>query len=199
MIKKISLFLSSILCNYIELDKQKHDIIRFVLEVIISDSSKILIILIASSFLGYRFDLIIVLLFSFPLRFNIGGFHLKKYCSCLIFSSSYLLAIYYINKYLHVTVSILIIVAVLCSFIIFMIAPIIPSERIGASTTRFKQLKLRASFLIFLYIALFTIANNPYTRYGIWVIILQTILLLFAKGVKTNENKFFIQTISNTF
>jgi len=198
MIRKSTLCLTNIISENLELDRQQQDKIRFTLEVFITDISKILIILFISAIYGVCRDLMIILLFSFPLRINVGGFHMKKYFSCLIFSSIYLLTNYYLNTSIQIESPILVAVGIICIIIVFIISPIVPRERIETTSMKLQPLKLRATILTVIYIALFTIVNNPYTRYGIWVIIIQTILLLTAKGVKTNEKKIIKQTTTNT-
>jgi accessory gene regulator B len=198
MIRKSAIHLVNIIDENLELDRQQHDKVRFTLEVILTDISKILIILFISRIMGISRDLMIVLLFSFPLRINVGGFHMKKYFSCLIFSSIYLFTIFYLNTSLQVETPILVVVGIICGIIIFSIAPIVPRERVETTSMKIKQLKIRATILSIIYVTLFTIINNPYTRYGIWVIIIQTALLLIAKGVKTNEKKIIKQATTTT-
>ena len=198
MIRKSAIHLVNIIDENLELDRQQHDKVRFTLEVILTDISKILIILFISRIMGISRDLMIVLLFSFPLRINVGGFHMKKYFSCLIFSSIYLFTIFYLNTSLQVETPILVVVGIICGITIFSIAPIVPRERVETTSMKIKQLKIRATILSIIYISLFTIVNNPYTRYGIWVIIIQTALLLIAKGVKTNEKKIIKQATTTT-
>jgi accessory gene regulator B len=198
MIRKSAMHLANIIDEHLELDRHQQDKVRFTLEVILTDISKILILLFISRIMGISRDLMIVLLFSVPLRINVGGFHMKKYFSCLIFSSIYLCTIFYLNTSLQVETPILVVVGIICGITIFSIAPIVPRERVETTSMKIKQLKIRATILSIIYISLFTIVNNPYTRYGIWVIIIQTVLLLIAKGVKTNEKKIIKQATTTT-
>lgn len=198
MINKAVLYLANKIYVTIELNRQQKDKVQYALEVILSDMSKILIMMILFSIIRINNSFIFILLYSIPLRINIGGFHMKKYLSCLLFSIAYYISIFYLDKYLQVETLTLIVIGIICSFVIFYIAPVVPRKRLKTSSIKVYHLKIRATIFSVTYLLLFIMINNPYTRYGIWVIIVQTILILIAKGVNSHEKNIINQTTKST-
>jgi len=188
MIKSLSNIFSNVLyrsLNFSELDRIK---IRYVLEVLLTDISKIILLFIGFSFFKAQKDLFFILLFSVPLRINIGGFHMKKYFSCLSFSAICYASITYLNEYMILSTTTLVMMGMFSIIILSFIAPMLPKERLGVTGIKLRNLKIRAILLSTAYLLIFVTINNPYTRYGIWVLIIQTLLLILLKGVNTYEN-----------
>lgn len=189
MIKKFVFCLVKIFTKDLNLDNKQEDKITFTLEVIITDISKILIIFLVSSIANLSLDFIIILLFSIPLRINIGGFHMKKYINCLIFSLLYIISIFILNNYLNIHKLSLLILSIISTILIFILSPVIPKERLTITYMDIYKFRNRATILSILYILLYIVKYNPYTSYGVWVILTQTFLILIAKGVKINEKR----------
>jgi len=188
MIKSLSNILANILyksLNFNDIDRIK---IQYVLEVLLTDFSKMIILFIGFSFFNAQKDLLFILLFSIPIRINIGGFHMKKYLSCLSFSAVCYAGIAYMNYQLILDTNFLLLMGAISIISLSIIAPILPKERLGVNGIKFRDLKIRAIILSIAYLLLFVTVNNPYTRYAIWVLVVQTLLLILFKGVNTYEN-----------
>jgi len=188
MIKSLSNIFANALYESQHFSDLDHIRIRYVLEVLLTDFSKIILLFIGFSFFNAQKDLFFILLFSVPLRINIGGFHMKKYFSCLSFSAVCYAGIVYVNYQLTLNTTILLMLGMFSIIILSLIAPMLPKERLGVSGIKLRNLKIRAILLSTTYLLLFVTVNNPYTRYGIWVLVIQTLLLILFKGVNTYEN-----------
>lgn len=189
IIKKIACFLANRLYKTLELSNGQQEQIKYILEVILTDLSKVFILIQVFNILNLGNTVLFILLYSMPLRVNIGGFHLKNYLNCLLFSTLYCILVYYITNFFRIDFFLLTLLAVLSSIIILLIAPVIPTKRRSVNSMKTQRMKRISLFLLIVYILSFIIKNNPHTRYGIWVIIIQTILLLMAKGVNVYEKK----------
>jgi accessory gene regulator B len=165
----------------IDLDYKEKDAIEYVSRVILTDLTKTLIFFCIFSILGIRQHIIIMLLYTIPLRINVGGFHLKNYVTCLSFSAIYFASIYNINTFISFNVYGLVFIATICTGLIFMLAPVIPLERFDVTSINKIALKIRGVVISLIYLLIFIIYPSIYTRYGIWVVIVQTILIVITE------------------
>lgn len=152
------------------------------LEVILSELSKIIVLIFLFSLVHKSMDALLILAFTVPLRINIGGFHMKKYSSCLMVSFVYCSVIIALGHYTTIHQQILLGLSAICFFIVYLIAPVIPLERLEAQSLPKHRLKFRALLVISIYISTFLMWNSKYAHYTQWVTIVQTVLLLCSLG-----------------
>lgn len=190
MIKQLSTRLTQIIGSSSTLNDQQQEQLSYMVTVILSDTSKLLLITLIFSVFGYFPDIVLMVLLSTPLRIHLGGFHMKTYWSCFSFSLSYYFVIFALAQMLVMPTYVPILIAIGCIPIIWLIAPIVPKQRFTIAMAKKKQMRFRALVLMCIYIILaFYTKNHPYMQYSMWVIIVQTALLIWSKGVKLYEQK----------
>ncbi|UNC92582.1 accessory gene regulator B family protein [Candidatus Contubernalis alkaliaceticus] len=185
--KRLTGKITSSIFKELDFNSVEQDKINYAMEVVLTDLSKAAILLIFFAFFGLVIDFLFVLAYSVPLRFNVGGFHMNKYYSCLLFTLMYCSLTIMLQRMVLTDNGLLFSVAAVCCFLIYFISPVIPAKKLNAVLVR--KLKMRGVTLSLLYLLIFPLSNSSYVRYGLWVIILQALLILIAKGVKENEKR----------
>lgn len=173
----------------IDTDEATKEKIIFSMEVLLSEITKMLILISTFSFMNRAIDIILILLFSVPLRIHLGGFHMKKYAHCLLFSFFYCLSVERLAYFIHLNQYTLIILSLMCLIIITAIAPVIPVERSQIKSISSFKLKIKAIIITIFYISIYLLWPNSYTLYTQWIIIIQTLIILIYKGDVFYERK----------
>lgn len=153
------------------------DRITYMLTVILSEISKLVIFIIFFTVLNLGHEFIVAFILTMILKVNIGGFHFKTYFSCISFSLIYFLGLIFINQ-LVIPPNILIGLGVFNIFILVLIAPVISTQRQDIKTIKKSQLKMFGLAISTLYVFFFIIKNNTYTSIAVWIVIILTSLLL---------------------
>ena len=186
MIKKISCSIVNKLSKNGEYTSDEIEKMVYSLMMIITDGSKLVILMVLYLLLDYGVEFIILFILTILLRINIGGFHLKKYLSCLLLSGIYFYILIYLNN-IDIRFIQLVTTSIICLLILIIFAPVIPPQRQGVRSLNKNRLKAKGSFFSSIYIIIYIVKDNYYTQLGVWVVIIQTILILILKGVNTNE------------
>lgn len=181
---KIGTYFSSEL-NLSEIDETK---LKYSLEIILTDLSKFILLLLFFSFIGKSAFFIITFPFLSLLRMLTGGLHFKTYLGCLSFSFAFFLAVFICSTYVHPS-DIYILLIFLFSLITMYIAAPVPTKgrpkHSHKKTLRFKAL---AILLIIFGTLLFYITHkNPLLASYIWVMLFQSIQLLISKEVMKHD------------
>ncbi|WP_352420139.1 accessory gene regulator B family protein [Proteiniborus sp.] len=169
--------------NHINLSEYDSIKLKYILEVILNELSKIIVLFLIFSFLNEQRSFIYCLISLIPLRAYTGGIHYKTYMGCLIFSGIFfLISIYLSNKfspnYFNVMIQL-----VFSLLVIVLLAPITSKTRPKYSNKKILKFKFFSILIVlFHFIMYFATKNNPYFAKSIWVITLQCIQLLIAKG-----------------
>lgn len=169
--------------SFSEEDKEK---MIFTLSLTLNDFSKIIILSLIFMLLGDIKFFLITFCVSILLRINIGGFHFKQYISCLLFTSLY----FFLLLAIHLTVLpdiIMFQLFVISLLIQLTLAPVVSPQRETIQYTNKKLFKFKSLFLSITVFLLYITSNNPYAKISIWVVIIQSLLILIQKGVKTYE------------
>lgn len=167
-----------------DIDKAK---LKYSVDVIFTDVSKILILLVILSFLGlfkeYAYSVLVLL----TLRPFTGGLHFKTYTGCLIFTGFFLITSIILNH--KISINFLAPFFFIFSFITMLCtAPIISKNRPSYSYVKRLQFKILGLVVISVhYIIYMMTEKNPYLTLSIWIILLQSIQLLIKKGVHIFE------------
>jgi len=172
--------------NLSSLDKMK---LKYSMETIFNDLSKIFILFILFSFLDKTSDFIYSVLALMTIRPFTGGLHFKTYSGCLTFTGIFFTTSIVLKN--NIQLSNIILIAFVFSFMtIFLLAPITSKNRPSYSNQKKLQFKLKGLCVITIHFIAYIIVNkNPYLANAIWVFILQSIQLLIKKGVEIYEKK----------
>ncbi len=178
-----------ILFSSLTIEKQEKEKIIFTMEVLLSETTKMLILISTFLVINKGPDIFFILLFSIPLRIHLGGFHMKKYSHCLLFSLSYCALTELLAYTLNLNTMTILGLSTISLIIIIAIAPVIPIERSQIKSLSRIQLKRRAIIITVIYMMIYILWPNSYTQYAQWTIIIQTLIILIFKGDVFNERK----------
>lgn len=173
-----------------ELTKEQNESLRYVLEVIIGELFKtiglLVIFIIIDEVVYYLYTLITLL----SIRPFSGGMHFKTFSGCTIFTAAFFLISLFISKRLSINYITAVLIFVLSFLIIWMFAPITSSSRPKYGEHKQKTFRNKCLISIFIHCILYFGVNNyPYLQNAIWVILLNSIQLLIAKGGEIYEKK----------
>lgn len=186
MMKKISnAIVNSLSHNGSYNDTQKEQMV-YALHAILNDVSKTLLLFIVFYFMGYGTYFIVTAFITILLRLNIGGFHMKGYLTCLIFSAVYFFGVLFL--YLTRINNLLLATTVMaCLLVQFLVAPVSTPQREALKNINKKAFKYKAMAISATVLLAHIIINNPYTKISMWVVIIQTLFIMAYKGVKNYE------------
>lgn len=167
--------------------------LKYSIEILFNDISKILILLILFSILDKTKEFICCIIALLTIRPFTGGLHFKSYMVCLLFTGGFFLTS--INFHINFFIPILF---VFSSITILIVAPIKSKNRPNHSFKKQLYFKFIGLAIIMIHFAAYLILNeNPYLRNSIWIFTLQSIQLLIKIGVDIyEERKSHYQNIS---
>jgi accessory gene regulator B len=170
-----------------ELDSIK---LRYSLELIISDLSKCIILLVLFSILGKTPDYVYSLLALLMIRSFTGGLHFKKYIGCMIFTGLFFCISILLKTHISLNFTVLSTLFIFSSFTIIYFAPLCHKSRPNYSNQKRNKFKLISIILLsFHFISCFFASKNPYLINSVWVMSLQSFQILIAKGVNIYEKR----------
>lgn len=157
--------------------------LKYILEVILNDLSKIALLFLIFSFLNKQINFIYCLISLIPIRAYTGGIHYKTYTGCLIFSGIFFYISIFLSNHFSTSYFIVMIQIIFSLLIIILLAPITSKNRPSYSKKKILQFKIFSILIVlFHFVMYFSTKNNPYFTNSIWVITIQCIQLLIAKG-----------------
>lgn len=172
-----------------ELSKIEKIKLKYSLEVLCNDISKILILLFMFSILGKAKEFIYSTIALLAIRPFTGGLHFKSYMGCLLFTGVFFITSINLNIYFHMDFLMPILFIFSC-IIILTIAPIKSKNRPRYSYKKQLYFKFLGLSIVVIHFIAYTITNeNPYLRNSIWIFALQSIQLFIKKGVDIYEEK----------
>ncbi|NLL70630.1 MAG: accessory gene regulator B family protein [Epulopiscium sp.] len=162
--------------------------LRYSLEILFNDLSKFLILFFLFSILGKKSDFIYSAIALLLIRPFTGGLHFKTYSGCLLFSILFFASSIALKNFLSLT-SIMISLLFISSIIaIFIFAPISNKDRPIYDDKKKKKFRFIGVIIaLFHFSSFFLYKKNPYLMNSIWIIVLQSIQLLIAKGGEMYE------------
>lgn len=163
--------------------------LRYMLEVIINEILKMMIIFIPFYVLGEGWSYVYCLITLMIIRPMTGGFHIKTFLGCLIFTSCFLGTSMFLIKTVPLEQPLLSFVCFFDLVILVCFAPIVPKQRPRYSEHKMFQSKLISIMIVATTFGLYVISNHPYFTYAVWVITLQCMQLLIAEGGIQYERK----------
>lgn len=172
--------------------------LKYILKVILNELSKLIILFFIFFMVNNGINYIYCLTSLIPLRTYIGGIHYKTYTGCLIFSGVFIYVSIYLSSHLSINYFTAMIQFIFSLLIIVALAPIISKSRPIYNRRKKMYFKLISILIVlFHFTAYFSTKNNPYFTQSIWVITLQSIQLIIAKGGLLYENSKNILNKSN--
>jgi len=170
------------LMNQFRMTEVEADQIVYLLQIIFTDLSKVAIIFIPFLVTGYLVEYFSILGLTLVLKSQAGSFHFKNYWSCLIFTSLYFISILLLMK-LNINRTLLLGLGSIAVILIGILSPMLSDQKKKIKRLNIKALKMRAIAISLLYVVFYIVKTNPFTHSAIWVVIIQSSLLLIQKGV----------------
>ena len=166
----------------------KKELHQYILKVIISEASKIIIFFFAAFYLNLVKEYFSALFFLMLLRNCGGGLHFHHYISCLFVSFIFLFSSILLAYILQPNQLILQISLLFCAFLGYILVPVTSSNRPPATDQQQQHSKQNTLFIITIYFFVICICPlNLYLYIGFWTIILHIFQLSIAHikgGVK---------------
>ncbi len=170
--------------NEFELREVESIKLRYAMEAIINDLSKLLILLAIFALIGKPMELIYSFFTLSMLRPYTGGIHFKTYKGCLAFSVVFFIVAILLAYNITLNNTIVTIVSLLSLLIISLLAPVPAKTRPVYSPRKVCRFRLISGLIVSCHFVLYLLASkNPYIINSIWVIALQCIQILIGKGV----------------
>ncbi|MBS4535130.1 accessory gene regulator B family protein [Clostridium sp. D2Q-14] len=190
MIDKIVNSIHTFFIQNIDLEETDSIKLKYTLQVIISELSKVIILLIIFSFIGKRIYLVYSIITLLSIRIFTGGLHFKTYNGCLISSCFFFLIILIASINVPLNSLILVTLFVFTIISVIFLAPIPSKSRPMYSTPKIIKFKILGILSILLHYLLYLINNEAlYATNSIWVLAFQALQLIIGKGVFLYENK----------
>lgn len=186
MIEKFTLNVVTNLSGVVKISEVEKEKIVYSLASILNELSKFLILLILSLLFSETKLFLIGFITTILLRVVIGGFHLKTYWGCLLFSFFYFLSLIIIYKF-DFKIELLILLFLTSSIVIFILSPLVSKQRENISNINNTVYKFIGLLVCSIYLLIYIFTKEPFLRLGLLTVILQSIQLLIMKGVKYYE------------
>lgn len=159
--------------------------LKYSMEVIFNDLSKLVILLILFSIAGYAKDFLYSAIALLTIRPFTGGLHLKTYTQCILFTGAFFIISILLKNLIYVTQNIYFLLFTISMLLISGFAPIIGDNRPAFSNKKLYQFKLTGIVILILHLIVYLHnKNHPYIINSIWVMTLQSIQILIARGVR---------------
>lgn len=159
-------------------------LMKYGIEAILGEISKCLIMLIYFYAIHKTSEYLAALILLLLLRGNMGGLHMKHYWSCFLLTFIFMNAAVVILPNLF-TISRLEICLILliCIVIGLQIGPVHAKFIRNPNYLLIRKSRMQASYILILcLIAALLLPLSEYVIVGFWIIVLQTIQLIIAKG-----------------
>ncbi len=182
----ISSYISTALC----LTPDERSKLKYSLQVILGDASKLIVLFLFFLCLKVPGQFAMAVLALSILRVYTGGLHFKSYLGCLLFSLLFFCAAIGLADFCELPQPYMYLWWIFSLIVIALISPITSKNRpVYSKQQRFNFKVIGCSVVYFHLIGAIAIKNNPYFEIAMWVIFLQAIQLLIAKGIQCYEKK----------
>lgn len=167
--------------NVLKEDEQAK--LKYMLTVVINETLKLLIMFFLFYVIGKTLDFLICFLTLLIIRSFSGGFHIKSFWGCLLFTSLFFLASIYLPLLIKMNFTLSILLGIFSLATMATIAPI-PSKQRGEYS---KQMKLRFKwksviFTVVCFLIIVTTASStPSFICMTWIFVLQSLQLIGTK------------------
>lgn len=179
----------NIFIHSLELSEVEAIKLRYMLEVIINELLKIIILFIPFYLFGEVWSYIYCLIAIVIIRPMTGGFHTKTFLGCLAFSTCFFGISMLLIKTIPLHQPLLAIICIFDLLILMWFAPIVPKQRPKYSEQKMFHSKLLSIVVVVIHFGFYVLSNSPYFLCAVWVITLQCVQLLIASGGIKYERK----------
>ncbi|KJF26169.1 hypothetical protein TZ02_15100 [Clostridium aceticum] len=164
--------------------------LRYTLEVIINDFSKLIVLFLVFTLLDKQMNFIYSFLALSTLRPFTGGLHFKTYIGCILFSAAFFYLSIFLVLSIFLDFFITLVLFIFALLIVILLAPIPSEARPTYSRKKITTFKFLSAMIIVFHLFMYFFTNkNPYFIHSIWVIVLQCIQLLLRKGGLMYESR----------
>lgn len=170
--------------KYIDLDELESAKLKYSLNTIISEVSKLIILFLIFIILDRKTFYLYSIITLFTIRPFTGGLHFDNYLNCLIFSILFFLLVLFSTIYITITPLLAFVLFVSSSISIATLVPIQSKYRLIANRKKSLKMKLIGLLSIFIHYIVFIInPENLYIINAIWLLSFQSFQLIISKGV----------------
>ena len=164
-------------------------ILRYIYLCFTYETSKFLIMFIFFTILGLHKEYCIAILALLSIRNFLGGLHFEHYWSCFLFTFLFMGTGIWLSLNVSLPRDIELVILILSVITGFLIGPVISTKRRALSKKQSIIYRLCGTFILLIYFTLFTFKKTfPYSNIYFWVIVLQTLQLIFAKYLRKEKN-----------
>ena len=155
--------------------------IRYLAQVVLSESSKLLFLFLFFGIIGKSLELAIALAVLFPLRITCGGIHCKHYWSCLFTTFFFIMLCVALPQWGYPATTTAMIILFICMLLHYRYAPVTSIFRPALTHKKINESKIKSFGYILIYSSIiFLVEMNPYAAIIFWTIVLQTAQLMIA-------------------
>lgn len=155
---------------------------------ILSDFSKLIFMFIIAYLLKVGINFIVAFITTTALRVIAGGFHFKRYWTCLLFSFCYYTLLIWLSYWKVSLFCLSTICCIICPLFIIL-TPTLTPQRKYAYKVKSMHAKIMTFTLLVIYLFIYLIKQTSIASLGIWTIILQFIQIVIMKGKNFYEKK----------
>lgn len=164
--------------------------IKYFWQVLFSESSKLLLLLLFYIIIGHPIELIIALTVLFPLRIFCGGIHCKHYWSCFLTTFVFILLCTTLPKWYYPGTTAAMIILFACMLLHYYYAPVTSIYRPALSQKNINISKFKSFvYILFSICLVFLVEMNAYVAIGFWTIVLQTLQLVIGYYLRKDVKK----------
>lgn len=156
--------------------------LRYILEVLINEFIKLIAMFIFFTSFGYGLAFIFCFITLMIIRPMTGGFHMKGFWSCFIFSFVFFVSCILLARYVSLIYFLQLMLFTFSMLVYGFFAPIVPKQRPKYPPDKMLRSKIISLTVVILYFLLFNLYGGSFLRYGIWVLVLQAVQLLISLG-----------------
>jgi len=177
--KLLNYCMNTVKNKYPEYDEERLEIIAYGLEGLYLTFSKVIFIFGLAIILKIFKNVLLLLLFYNIIRFTAFGMHAKKSWHCLVMSTSMFIGGVYLCEYLELTLTIKIILSIICILLIARYAPADTEKRPIINKKRrkiYKIFSVISAGLFSIFIVIFS--ENIISNYLLFSMIFATLMIL---------------------
>lgn len=164
--------------------------LRYALEIILNDCSKLILLFLTFSLLDTSVNFLYCFLTLSLLRPFTGGLHFKTYIGCILFSGAFFYLSIFLADAIPLDFSSTVILLLLSGVTMLLLAPIPAKTRPVHPPGKILKFKCFSMVIISFHFFMWFLTNkHPYFMHSIWVIGLQSIQLFIGKGVLIYEKQ----------
>ena len=153
--------------------------IKYILSILVSETSKIILMALFFNYFGYLYEFILLTLSLLIFRPNIGGLHFDSYSKCFSFTLLFSIMVIFLNNSFSLTKVTIIYLGSFNFICIYLFAPLVSKQKKSYVTSgnswKISLLSLVHTTLLLIF------PQNLYLLITVWALFLQSIQLIIRK------------------